>query len=240
MSVRAEVDVEVGLRGVSKVYRMGEVTVRALEHVELEIARGTFTVILGPSGSGKTTLLNLVGGLDVPSDGRVVVHGTDVTEFTPGELTAFRRERVGFIFQFFNLIPTLTALENTLLAAELTGNSHRAQDVLARVGLSERGDHFPAQLSGGEQQRVAVARALSKDPAILLCDEPTGALDVETGKHVLGLLRELNDREGKTVLVVTHNTAIAAMADLVVRLRDGRVDELTPNPHPAPAAELRW
>ena len=230
----------VALEGVSKIYPMGELEVRALDAVDLEVPSGGFVVVLGPSGSGKTTLLNLVGGLDVPTEGRVVVDGTDITNYSLAELTAFRRQHVGFVFQFFNLIPTLTALENVQVAAELTGRADRASEVLALVGLAERQNHFPAQLSGGEQQRVAIARALSKAPGLLLCDEPTGELDYQTGKRIMGLLRELNRTEGTTVLVVTHNTAIAAVADIAVRLRDGRVDRVTHNPTPMPADELRW
>ena len=240
MTASTDTTAQVTLRAVSKVYPMGELEVRALDRVDLEVPRGAFVVILGPSGSGKTTLLNLVGGLDVPTEGQVVMDGTDISDYSPAELTAFRRRHVGFIFQFFNLIPTLTAVENVLVAAELAGRAERASEVLALVGLGDRQDHFPAQLSGGEQQRVAIARALSKAPGLLLCDEPTGELDYQTGRRIMGLLRDLNRTEGTTVLAVTHNAAIAAMADIAVRLRDGQVDQLTHNPNPLPADELRW
>ncbi|MDR7554573.1 MAG: ABC transporter ATP-binding protein [Armatimonadota bacterium] len=230
----------VRLERVSKVYRTGAVEVWALHDVDLDVPAGAFVVILGPSGSGKTTLLNLVGGLDSPSSGRVVVDGIDIATYDDDALTAYRRDKIGFVFQFFNLIPTLTARENVELAAELVPAPRSVDEVLAAVGLRERADHFPGELSGGEQQRVAIARALVKNPTILLCDEPTGELDAETGRRIVGLLRHLNRSEGRTVLLVTHNTALAPVADLVVRLRSGRVDAVERNSAPADVSTLRW
>ena len=224
---------------------MGEVVVHALRGIDLEVAPGEFIVLLGPSGSGKTTTLNLMGGLDRPTSGRVIVQGEDITRYRDKELTRYRREKVGFVFQFFNLIPTLTARENVEFAlALLDGKSgeleKRAQELLEMVGLGDRADHFPSQLSGGEQQRVAVARALANRPPLMLCDEPTGNLDVETGRSVLQVMRDLNRREGTTIVLVTHNTAIAPMADRVVRLHSGTIKEITVNPEPAPVGTLEW
>jgi putative ABC transport system ATP-binding protein len=232
----------VALRGVGKVYGEGELAVRALDGVDLEIGAAELVVVLGPSGSGKTTLLNVIGAIEPASSGSVVVAGRDLGTLDEEGRTAFRRESLGFVFQFFNLIPTLTALENVELIAELAGRGGAAQAgaLLGDVGLGERVDHFPAQLSGGEQQRVAVARALAGDPALLLCDEPTGALDPETGRVVLGLLREVNRASGRTVLLVTHNAAVARMADRVLRMRSGRIIEDARNPAPVAAAELEW
>jgi putative ABC transport system ATP-binding protein len=233
------------LEDVTKDYPMGEVIVHALRGIDLEIAPGEFIVLLGPSGSGKTTTLNLIGGLDRPTSGRVVVQGEDITHYNGKQLTRYRREKVGFVFQFFNLIPTLTARENVEFAlALLDGKSgdmeKRAQELLEAVGLGDRADHFPSQLSGGEQQRVAIARALANHPPLMLCDEPTGNLDVETGRSVLQVMRDLNRREGTTVVLVTHNTAIAQMADRVVRLHSGTIKEIVTNPEPAPVSTLEW
>ncbi len=230
----------VRLERVSKVYKMGEVEVHALREVDLDVRAGELVVILGPSGSGKTTILNLVGGIDVASSGRVLIEGMDISTFGDGELTAYRRDRIGFVFQFFNLIPTLTARENVELAAELVPNPRNLGEVLDAVGLGERAAHFPGELSGGEQQRVAIARALVKNPPILLCDEPTGELDFETGRRILQVIGEINKTEGRTVLLVTHNSAIASMADKVVRLRSGAVDLLEENATPVDPAELKW
>ncbi len=232
------------MQGVNKTYPMGEVTVDALRGLDLGVARGEFIVLLGPSGSGKTTTLNLIGGLDRPSSGKLTVDGDDISEFNETRLAEYRRKKVGFIFQFFNLIPTLTAVENVEFALALTQRSkdlrQQARDCLAQVGLEERIDHFPSQLSGGEQQRVAIARALANHPALMLCDEPTGNLDVNMGHQVLYALRKLNREEGATVVLVTHNTSIAPMADRIVRLRDGAVDHVEINRNPAPVAELAW
>ncbi len=233
------------LENVTKDYPMGEVIVHALRGLDLEVKRGEFIVLLGPSGSGKTTTLNLIGGLDRPTSGSVIVQGEDITRYGDSELTRYRREKVGFVFQFFNLIPTLTARENVEFALALTdGRSgdmeKRAQELLEMVGLGDRADHFPSQLSGGEQQRVAIARALANHPPLMLCDEPTGNLDVETGRSVLQVMRDLNRQEGTTVVLVTHNTAIAPMADRVVRLHSGTIKEVTTNPEPAPVSALEW
>ena len=228
------------LEGVTKTYGEGPVAVEALRGVDLEIDSEEFVVLLGPSGSGKTTLLNLIGGIEAASSGRITVAGQDVSELDEEGRTRFRRETVGFIFQFFNLIPTLTALENVELIAELVGAERRAGEMLERVGLGPRVDHFPAQLSGGEQQRVAVARALAGGPAVLLGDEPTGALDLETGRRVLALLHAVSHELHQTVLLVTHNAAIAEMADRVLRMRDGQIVGDERNPDPLAAERLEW
>jgi len=230
----------IALRGVEKTYGEGEVAVRALRGVDLEVQPEEFVVLLGPSGSGKTTLLNLIGGIEPASAGEIVVAGHEVTELDEEGRTAFRRDTVGFIFQFFNLIPTLTALENVELVAEIGSGEDRSAEMLERVGLGDRIDHFPAQLSGGEQQRVAVARALAGGPRLLLGDEPTGALDLETGRTVLALLHELSHELGQTVLLVTHNASIARMADRVLRLRDGEIVADERNAAPAAAEALDW
>ena len=227
-------------RGLAKVYRMGEVAVYALRSVDLDLYRGEFVVLLGPSGSGKSTLLNILGGLDVPSHGTVWFLDHDLTVDDDAELTRFRREHVGFVFQFYNLIPSLTARENVALVTEIAATPMRPDDALRLVGLGDRLDHFPAQLSGGEQQRVAIARAIAKQPEVLLCDEPTGALDYETGKLVLEVLEQVNRELGTTVAVITHNAAIAAMADRVVRLRSGEIVEVRRNATRARPSELQW
>ncbi|MBW8060435.1 MAG: ABC transporter ATP-binding protein [Solirubrobacterales bacterium] len=230
----------ISARGVRKTYGEGEVAVHALRGIDLEIQPEEFVVLLGPSGSGKTTLLNLVGGIEPASAGEIEVSGRDVTELDEEGRTRFRRETVGFIFQFFNLIPTLTALENVELVAELGRGADRSAEMLERVGLGDRLNHFPAQLSGGEQQRVAVARALAGGPRILLGDEPTGALDLETGRTVLSLLHELSHELHQTVLLVTHNASIARMADRVLRMRDGSIVADRRNPAPTSAEQLDW
>jgi putative ABC transport system ATP-binding protein len=234
----------VQFQSVIKDYPMGEVIVHALRGLDLSIASGEFIVLLGPSGSGKTTALNLIGGLDKPSDGHVIVAGEDIRQYDDKRLTDYRRRRVGFVFQFFNLIPTLTALENVEFALTLTEHDRPlraiALELLDQVGLKDRADHFPAQLSGGEQQRVAIARALANQPPILLCDEPTGNLDVETGQRVLEVIREVNQENGSTVIMVTHNAALAPMANRVIRLRSGEIDAVETNPEPRPVAELEW
>lgn len=230
----------VHLDGVTKSYQMGEVTVHALREVSLKIEAGDFVVLLGPSGSGKTTLLNLIGGLDVPTTGKVFVRGVDVGSFDEQQRTVYRRDTVGFIFQFFNLIPTLTALENVELVAELVDHRDQARRRLDQVGLGERANHFPSELSGGEQQRVAIARALVKEPELLLADEPTGNLDYETSLRVLRALRDINLDQGKTVIVVTHNNAMAQMADAIIRLRSGTITEVCRNDQPLRPEELQW
>lgn len=229
------------LEGVTRTFGEGEVAVHALRDVTLAVARGEFVVLLGPSGSGKTTLLNLVAAIDSPSQGTVEVAGTNLSFLDARARTAFRRDHVGFVFQFFNLIPTLTGLENVRVIAELTGHdASQAEELLAEVDLAGRSDRFPSGLSGGEQQRVAVARALVKQPDVLLCDEPTGALDLDTGRQVLMLLRRLNLERGATVVLVTHNSAIAAIADRVVSLRDGTVAEDCRNAEPLDPALVTW
>lgn len=229
-------------RDVWKTYGKGPTTVNALRSLTFEEEQGRFSVILGPSGSGKTTLLNLVGAIDEPTSGLVEVDGIDLTELDSDKRVQFRRSKVGFIFQFFNLIPTLTALENVELVAELTltDGAAKACESLDLVGLGDRMDHFPAQLSGGEQQRVAIARALVKSPPILLCDEPTGELDFETGRKIISLLRTLNRENDQTVLLVTHNAAIAEVADRVVRLRSGEIIDDVRNQSPLSPEKLSW
>jgi putative ABC transport system ATP-binding protein len=227
-------------RGLSKVYRMGEVAVHALRAVDLDLYRGELVVILGPSGSGKSTLLNILGGLDVPTSGTVHFFEHDLTAARDRDLTRFRREHVGFVFQFYNLIPSLTARENVALVTEIAERPLDPTEALRLVGLAERLDHFPAQLSGGEQQRVAIARAVAKRPDALLCDEPTGALDYETGKLVLEVLERVNRELGTTTALITHNAAIAAMADRVIRMRSGEISEITRNARRATPGELSW
>jgi putative ABC transport system ATP-binding protein len=231
----------VRLRGVSKTYGEGAVAVHALRNVDLDIPPGKFVAILGPSGSGKTTLLNIIGGIESADCGAVVVAGEDLSGRRPRDLGAFRRAHIGFVFQFFNLIPTLTAYENVEALVELTGRGDRRNvaNLLAAVGLSDRARHFPAQLSGGEQQRVAIARALITDPDLVLADEPAGALDVATGRRVFELLQQAG-RAGRGVIVVTHNDAVADVADHVIRMRDGTIVSADHNPLPAEAATIRW
>jgi putative ABC transport system ATP-binding protein len=231
----------VELRKAGKFYGSGPARVHALREVDLTVETGEFVVLLGPSGSGKTTLLNLVGGIEPPTSGAVLVGGRDITGLSEDARTAYRRDTVGFVFQLFNLVPTLTAMENVRLVAELTGRGdrERARAALDAVGLAGRAGHFPAQLSGGEQQRVAIARAVAKDPALLLCDEPTGALDLETGRGVLEVLQDLNT-QGRTLLVVTHNAAIATIAHRVVRMRSGQITDVTTTSTPGAAAEVTW
>jgi putative ABC transport system ATP-binding protein len=238
-------DTLVMLEDVVKSYAMGEVTVTALNHTDLTLRRGEFVAILGPSGSGKTTLLNLLGGIDSPTEGRIVIDGEDISTYDQRQLTLFRRRKVGFVFQFFNLIPTLSAQENVEFALELaqrdgTPLALKAADLLRQVGLGDRMTHFPYQLSGGEQQRVAVARALAKEPSLILGDEPTGNLDYRTGKLVLSALREVNRTAGTTVVIVTHNTPLAAVADRVLHLRDGHVAEIVVNEHPVAPEDVEW
>ncbi len=224
----------------TKTYRMGEVQVEALRGVDLSLEEGELVVLLGPSGSGKSTLLNVLGGLDLPTTGRLRFRELDLTRADEAARTAYRREQVGFVFQFYNLIPTLTASENVALITDLAGHPIPPVEALALVGLADRRDHFPPQLSGGEQQRVAIARAVAKRPALLFCDEPTGALDFATGRVVLEVIERMNRELRATTAVITHNAAIADMADRVVRFRDGRIHEIRPNPVRRPAAELAW
>ncbi len=224
----------------SKTYQMGEVQVRALQDVNLTIYRGEFIVLLGPSGSGKSTLLNILGGLDRPSSGSARFAEHELTGASDAELTRYRREHVGFVFQFYNLIPSLTCRENVELVTDIARNPMPAAEALRMVGLEDRMDHFPSQLSGGEQQRVAIARAIVKRPEVLLCDEPTGALDYKTGKLVLEVIERINRELGTTAIVITHNAAIAGMADRVLHLGGGRIQRVDVNPHKISPAELSW
>jgi putative ABC transport system ATP-binding protein len=232
--------VRLQLRDVGKTFQMGEVAVEVLRHITFDVHPGELLVMVGPSGSGKTTLLNIMGGLDLPTVGTVRYGDQDLTTASPRELTRYRRESVGFVFQFYNLVANLTARENVTVATEISTRPMDVDQVLELVGLEHRKHHFPAQLSGGEQQRVAIARALAKNPELLLCDEPTGALDFETGKHVLRLLVDLKNSLGKTILIITHNAAIAPAADRVIRLRSGEIHEMHDNPHPQPPEEISW
>lgn len=228
------------VRNETKQYQMGETKILANNDVSFNCEEGQLTVILGPSGAGKSTVLNILGGMDVPTSGQVVVDGVDIARFNDKQLTAYRRDSVGFVFQFYNLIPNLTTKENVELANSIVPDALDAEATLKAVGLGDRIDNFPSQLSGGEQQRVAIARALAKNPKLLLCDEPTGALDYETGKQVLQLLQDASRRDGKTVLIISHNAALAKMADRVIRINDGRVRSVVDNPHPTPVAEIEW
>ena len=227
-------------RGLTKIYRMGEVEVPALRGIDLELYAGELVVLLGPSGSGKSTLLNILGGLDTPTSGEVYYLDHNLTAANDRDLTLFRRDHVGFVFQFYNLIPSLTARENVAVVTEISESPMRPEEALALVGLGERLDHFPAQMSGGEQQRVAIARAIAKNPAVLLCDEPTGALDSQTGVVVLEALEKANRELGTLTVLITHNAGIADMADRVIRLSDGHIVECRPNPAKRSAHELSW
>ncbi len=227
-------------RDLRKVYEMGEVTVEALRGVDFDLYEGEFIVLLGPSGSGKSTLLNILGGLDVPTSGTVVYKDRDLTAAGEAALTEYRRSHVGFVFQFYNLIPSLTARENVALVTELSTGSMTPEEALGLVGLAQRLDHFPAQLSGGEQQRVAIARAIAKRPDVLLCDEPTGALDITTGAVVLDAITHVNRELGTSTVVITHNAAIAGIADRVVRLADGHVSSVERNAQKLTVAQLQW
>jgi len=228
------------LEGVSRRFGSGAVAVEALHDVSFGIHEGEFLVMVGPSGSGKTTILNIMGGMDSASEGRVWFRDQDITAFTPAELTRYRRDSVGFVFQFYNLVPNLTARENVMVATEISRDPMPPEEALRLVGLEDRMEHFPSQLSGGEQQRVAIARAVAKNPVLLLCDEPTGALDFTTGKRVLRLLVDLKHSLRKTIVLITHNAAIAAAADRVVRLRSGQIVEVRANQAPVPPEEITW
>ena len=223
-----------------KVYKMGKVEVNALRGVNLRVVEGEFVVVLGPSGSGKTTMLNMAGGIDRPTRGKVFFRGREISNLNDRGLTMFRRKHVGFVFQFFNLIPTLTAKENVELSAELVDNPRDVDEVLEVVGLGHRANHLPSEMSGGEQQRVAIARALVKNPDLILCDEPTGNLDFETGKRVLKVMRDINREDGRTFIIVTHNAVIAKMADRVIHFRDGKVIGEEVNSNPLEPEELNW
>ncbi|MBR1759430.1 MAG: ABC transporter ATP-binding protein [Lachnospiraceae bacterium] len=227
-------------REVRKTYRMGEVEIHAADGIAFAIEKGEFVVIVGPSGAGKTTVLNLLGGMDTLTSGEILVDGVDIGKFNERQLTKYRREDIGFVFQFYNLVQNLTARENVELALQICKDPLKAEDVLAEVGLSDRMDNFPAQLSGGEQQRVSIARALAKNPKLLLCDEPTGALDYQTGKAILKLLQDTCRERGMTVLVITHNQAIAPMGDRVIRIKNGKVSDIKLQEHPVSVDEIEW
>lgn len=228
------------LKNITKEYKMGEVSVKALRGVDFSLYDNELVVILGTSGSGKSTMLNIIGGIDKPTRGDILYNEKNISYATEAELTKFRREAVGFVFQFYNLIPNLTARENILLASELSSSPISADELLKQIGLEERGDHFPSQLSGGEQQRIAIARAVSKNPPILLCDEPTGALDSKTGIQVLRILKDYQKTRKKIVVIITHNSSIGEMADRVIHVRDGLIDSITENKNPVLPEELRW
>ena len=230
----------VKLENVTKVYKMGEVEIRAADGIDFSISKGEFVVIVGPSGAGKTTVLNILGGMDTATEGKVLVDGKDVAKYTPKMLTGYRRDDIGFVFQFYNLVPNLTALENVELALQICKEPLDAKSVLEDVGLGDRLDNFPAQLSGGEQQRVSIARALAKNPKLLLCDEPTGALDYNTGKAILKLLQDTCRQKGMTVIVITHNSAIAPTADRIIHIKNGKVSGMELNPNPVPVETIEW
>ena len=233
-------DTFVKLENITKIYHMGEVEIRAVDGIDFSIQKGEFVVIVGPSGAGKTTVLNILGGMDTASGGRITVDGQDITKYSERQLTGYRRDDIGFVFQFYNLIPNLTALENVEMALQICRNPLDARAVLKEVGLEERMDNFPAQLSGGEQQRVSIARALAKNPKLLLCDEPTGALDYNTGKAILKLLQEMCREKGMTVIVITHNSALGPMADRLIKIKNGKVSSMKVNENPISIDEIEW
>lgn len=230
----------VELTNVKKTYRMGEVVINAVDGINISIEKGEFVVIVGPSGAGKTTVLNILGGMDSCTEGSIVVDGTDISKFNSKQLTNYRRDDIGFVFQFYNLIQNLTAVENVELASQICKNPLEAAVILKQVGLGERLNNFPAQLSGGEQQRVSIARALAKNPKLLLCDEPTGALDYNTGKAILKLLQDTCRQNGMTVVVITHNSAIAPMADRVIKIKNGKVSSMIVNDNPVSVETIEW
>ena len=229
----------VKLDKVSKIYKMGEVEIRAVDNISFEISKGEFVVVVGPSGAGKTTVLNILGGMDTATKGNVFVDGSNIAKYNSHQLTAYRDD-IGFVFQFYNLVPNLTALENVELAMQICKNPLDAKKVLCEVGLEDRMGNFPAQLSGGEQQRVSIARALAKNPKLLLCDEPTGALDYQTGKAILKLLQDMCREKGMTVIVITHNSALTPMADRVIHIKNGTVSAMELNTDPTPVEEIEW
>ena len=230
----------VELKEVRKIYKMGEIEIAAADGIDFTINKGEFAVVVGPSGAGKTTVLNILGGMDTATSGEVWIDGADVASYNARQLTAYRRADIGFVFQFYNLIPNLTALENVELALQICKNPLDAATVLQDVGLGDRLNNFPAQLSGGEQQRVSIARALAKNPKLLLCDEPTGALDYNTGKAILKLLQDTCLERGMTVILITHNSAITPMADRVIKMKNGKVDSMTENPNPVSVETIEW
>lgn len=233
-------DAFIELKNVVKSYTMGDVSIYANNGVNFKVNKGEFTVIVGASGAGKTTILNMLGGMDTPTSGTILVDGHNIATYDDKQLTDYRRDDIGFVFQFYNLVQNLTALENVELASQISKDPLNSLDILERVGLGGRKDNFPAQLSGGEQQRVAIARAIAKNPKLLLCDEPTGALDYQTGKSILGLLRSMCDNYGMTVIVITHNSALAPMADQVIHLKNGKVEKQEYNEHPESIDNIEW
>ena len=233
-------DAFIELKNVVKSYTMGDVTIYANNGVNFKVNKGEFTVIVGASGAGKTTILNMLGGMDTPTSGTILVDGHNIATYDDKQLTDYRRDDIGFVFQFYNLVQNLTALENVELASQISKDPLNSLDILERVGLGGRKDNFPAQLSGGEQQRVAIARAIAKNPKLLLCDEPTGALDYQTGKSIIGLLRSMCDNYGMTVIVITHNSALAPMADQVIHLKNGKVEKQEYNEHPESIDNIEW
>ena len=230
----------VEFQNVSKVYQSGDVRINALKDVGFTIEKGEICVIVGQSGAGKTTLLNILGGMDKLTSGRILLDGKDISGFNKRQMATYRRRDIGFVFQFYNLIPNLTALENVEIASQLSKDPMNPTEVLDKVGLTDRADNFPAQLSGGEQQRVSIARALAKNPKLLLCDEPTGALDYETGKQILQILQDCSRQRGMTVIIITHNSALTAMADRVIRVRSGQISSVTVNENAVPISEIEW
>lgn len=230
----------VELRDVRKIYKTGEIEIAAADGINFHVKKGEFAVVVGASGAGKTTVLNILGGMDTATSGKVLVDGENIVKYNTPNLTAYRREDIGFVFQFYNLIPNLTALENVELALQICKEPLDATTVLEEVGLSDRMHNFPAQLSGGEQQRVSIARALAKNPKLLLCDEPTGALDYNTGKAILKLLQDTCRQQGMTVILITHNSAIAPMADRVIHIKNGKVSKVVENEHPVPVETIEW
>ena len=230
----------VEMRDVRKIYRMGEVEIAAADGIDFQIKKGEFAVVVGPSGAGKTTVLNILGGMDTATSGEVWIDGKNIVKYSPRQLTSYRRDDIGFVFQFYNLIPNLTALENVELALQICKDPLDAEMVLREVGLADRMKNFPAQLSGGEQQRVSIARALAKNPKLLLCDEPTGALDYNTGKAILKLLQDMCRERGMTVILITHNSAITPMADRVIKMKNGKVGSMKLNETPVPVETIEW
>ena len=225
---------------ITKEYTAGETKIKALDDADFTVEKGELAVILGSSGAGKTTALNILGGMDMPTSGKIIVDGNDITSYNNKQLVGYRRTDIGFVFQFYNLVPNLTALENVELAVQVCKNALNPSETLDKVGLSERKNNFPAQLSGGEQQRVSIARALAKNPKLLLCDEPTGALDYNTGKQILQLLQDTCRKENITVLLITHNSALAPMADRLIKFKSGKVIEITKNENPVPISQIEW
>ena len=230
----------IDVKNINKTYKMGEVTIKAIENISFEIEKGELVVILGPSGAGKTTVLNILGGMDVADSGSIIIDGVDISKYKKKQLTNYRRYDIGFVFQFYNLVGNLTALENVSLASQICKNPKDSEETLKSVGLGDRINHFPAQLSGGEQQRVSIARALAKNPKLLLCDEPTGAIDSKTGTLILELLQNTCHSSGMTTIIITHNAVIADIADKVIKIKNGQIASITLNDHPKLVEELEW